>query len=84
MSACATQTFENLTQARFDCLVQKAASSGIVISGNEGQASKEGITLRWKFDPASQTLELQCMNEPVFFSCGDINGKIHDIVDSCP
>jgi hypothetical protein len=84
MSACATQTFQNLTQARFNCLVQKAASSGIVISGNEGQASKEGITLRWKFDPTNQTLELQCMNEPFFFSCGDINGKIHDLVDSCP
>lgn len=84
MSSCATQTFSNLTQARFDCLVQKAASSGIVISGNEGQASKDGITLRWKFDPAQQTLDLQCMSAPFFLSCGDINGKIHDIVDSCP
>lgn len=41
MSACATQTFQPITQSRFDCLVQKAAASGIVITGIEGQTSKD-------------------------------------------
>jgi hypothetical protein len=84
MSACATQTFQNFTQARFNCLVQKAASSGIVIGGNEGQASQDGLTLRWKFDPVNQTLDVQCMDAPFFLQCGTINGKIHDLLDSCP
>jgi hypothetical protein len=84
MGACATQVFEDITQARFDCLVQKAGSNGIVINGNEGQASKDGITIRWKFDPASQILELQSMGAPFFLSCGDIASGVHDFVDSCP
>ncbi len=83
MSACAVQTFQTVTQAHFDCLVQKASGWGIIISGIEGQSSKDGITVRWKFDPASQTLELQCLDSPFFLSCGLINNRIHDLVDSC-
>jgi hypothetical protein len=81
--ACANQTFENFTQARFNCLVQKAATSGIKIDQNEGQLSQDGITVRWKFDPDEHTLDIQCLDAPFFLSCGTINGKIHDLVDSC-
>jgi hypothetical protein len=84
MGACATQTFSGVTQARFDCLVQKAAAAGIAIAGDVGQASKDGITIRWQFDPAGQTLELQCTDSPFFLPCGTINAKIHDLVDACP
>ena len=84
MANCATQIFEDFTQARFDCLVQKAMAAGIAIAGNDGTASKDSITIRWHFDPAAQTLELQCMAHPFLLSCGDVNGKIHDIVDECP
>jgi hypothetical protein len=81
--ACANQTFENFTQATFACLVQKAAASGITINQNEGQISQNGITVRWKFDPVSRTLDIQCLAIPPFLSCGVVNGKIHDLVDSC-
>ena len=64
MSVCATQTFQAITQGRFDCLVQKAGGWGVTISGIEGQTSKDGITVRWKFDPSNQTLELQCLDSP--------------------
>lgn len=84
MASCATQTFENFTQARFDCLVQKATSAGITVSGYDGTASRDSITIHWHFDPLAQTLQLQCTQYPFFLSCGDINGKIHDIVDECP
>ncbi len=83
MSACATQTFQGVTQARFDCLVQKASGWGITISSTEGQSSKDGITVRWKFDLASQTLELQCLDYPFLLSCGLISNMIHNLVDSC-
>jgi hypothetical protein len=83
MASCATQVFSAITQARFDCLVLKAQGSGINITGNSGVQSKDGITIRWHFDPAGQTLELQCTDSPFFVPCGIINGKIHDIVDGC-
>ena len=85
MAACATQTFNGITQARFNCLVLKAkATTGIEITGNSGSASKNGITIRWQFDPVGKTLELQCTDSPVLVPCGVINGKIHDLVDGCP
>jgi hypothetical protein len=84
MSSCATQTFTAITQARFDCLVQKAQSQGITISGNSGEATRDSITIRWAFDPAAQTLELQCTSAPFFLTCGTINHEVHDIVDACP
>lgn len=84
MGSCATQVFTSVTQARFDCLVEKAQTAGITITGNAGQVTHDGITMRWSFDPTKQILELQCTGAPFFLSCGAINGKIHDLVDECP
>lgn len=85
MASCATQTFSGITPARFQCLTQKAqAATGIKIAGNSGEASKDGVKIRWLYDPTAQSLELQCTKAPIFISCGIINGKIHDLVDSCP
>ncbi len=84
MAPCATQVFQNITDLRYNCLVQKAAEPGITITGNAGQASMHGITIRWKFDPAARTLELQCMNAPFYAPCGTVNNRIHELVDSCP
>lgn len=84
MGPCATQVFTGVTQARFNCLVEKAQTAGITIAGNVGQATQHGLTVRWSFDPINQVLELQCTEAPFFLSCGKINGKIHDLVDECP
>jgi len=84
MSSCATQTFTGIIQARFGCLVKKAEVSGITIAGNAGEASQDGITIRWLYDPANESLELQCTGAPFFLSCGTIKPKIHDLVDECP
>jgi hypothetical protein len=84
MAECPIQTFSGITQARFNCLVLKAQATGITISGNAGTATKDGITLRWQFDPAAQTLDLQCTNSPFFIPCELINTKIHDMMNACP
>jgi hypothetical protein len=83
MGSCATQTFAGVSPAQFTCLIQKASSSGITISGDEGQATRDGITVRWKFAPATGILELQCTDAPFFVPCDAINGRIQDLVGSC-
>jgi hypothetical protein len=83
MSACAAQTFDNFTQAGFNCLVQKAAGFGVTISTNQGQTTKDSVTISWNFDPVANTLQIQCLSHPFFLSCGTINQTIHDTVDSC-
>lgn len=81
---CETQTFTGISQDRFDCLTQAAQNTGVAIAGNGGEASKDGITIRWQYDPASQVLELQCTGSPAFIPCGLINARIQAMVDGCP
>jgi hypothetical protein len=84
MGSCAKQTFTNISQQQFSCIVQQAQSNfGISIGGNSGTASKSGVTVAWNYDPNAQTLDIQCTDAPFFLGCGTINSKIHDIVDSC-
>ena len=81
MGSCAAQTFTNITSDRFAAIQQKAAQSGINITGNSGQTNQQGFTFSWQFDPTAQTLTIQCLDHPFFAPCGTINGKIHDLMD---
>jgi hypothetical protein len=80
--SCAKQTFTELSQDQFTALVSKAAASGLNLSGNAGQASKDGFTVTWTYDPAARMLEIQCVSAPFLVPCSTINGRIHDLVDS--
>jgi hypothetical protein len=82
MGTCASQTFQGVTQAQFDRLVQRAAASGILITGSSGSASKDGISVMWTFDAQALQLTIQCTAAPFWVGCGAINQKIHDLVDS--
>ena len=83
MPTCDPQSFTGITQARFDCLKQKAAAAGIVINGDSGQANRDGIIIRWQFDPGAQTLQLQCLDHPFFLNCALVNGQLHSLVNGC-
>lgn len=83
MSACETQSFDNVTSSVWDCLVQKVGSYGIVIDGYNGEASKDGFPLTWNYDPDNQTLQLQCVDGPWWAPCSMINGKIQELVGGC-
>jgi len=65
-------------------MTQAAQDAGITISGNVGEASKAGITIRWQYDPGSQVLELQCTEAPFFVPCATINARLQSLVDGCP
>jgi hypothetical protein len=81
--SCAKQIFSHITQGQFNCLVQKAAASGLPLDGAAGQASKNGFTVSWVYDSATQTLEIQCLSAPFLVPCSIINGKIHELVEEC-
>jgi hypothetical protein len=83
MGQCAAQVFTGVSPEKFACVQAKAAAQGITISGNQGSASKDGITVTWDFEGDSQTLTIQCTAAPFFVSCGTINSTIHNFVDSC-
>ncbi len=83
MSACAMLNYNNVTAAAWECGKQAAAQYGIVVNSNSGSASKDGFTVAWKYDPAAQTLALQCTDSPWWAPCSLINSKINDAVEDC-
>jgi hypothetical protein len=54
---------------------------GIDIETENGEKSKSGFKLRWAYDPAAQTLEIQCLDKPFVFPCGVVNGQIASLAD---
>jgi hypothetical protein len=83
MSACASQTFSNITQSQFEAITRKASTlAGAPINGPSGSCSSAGFTVVWDYDPAAQTLVIQCTDSPFLVTCGSINQRIHDLVDS--
>jgi hypothetical protein len=84
MSGCPAQTFSGITQEQFACIAQKAqAASGVALSGNSGTASQSGLTITWNYDPAAQTLTIQCTDKPFFPTCGMIASQIESVVKGC-
>jgi hypothetical protein len=76
------QTFDAISSAVWDRLVEKAAELGITITGHSGTVSKEGFTGTWNYDPNTETLQIQCTDSPWWAPCALINGKIREIVES--
>lgn len=82
MSACAMQTFNNVTRAAWSC-VQTAATQYGVTGGDTGQASLNGFTVAWSYDENTGTLHIQCTDSPWFVSCSTIISHINDTIEQC-
>lgn len=82
MSACSMQTFNNVSRDAWNCIQDAASQYGITRS-DQGQQTVSGFTVWWSYAPATQTLQIQCLDSPFFVTCGTINSQIHDAVESC-
>lgn len=83
MAGCPSQSFTNVTQSVWDCLVQKAAGYGITISSPSGSASKLGVTVQWNWSSASGTLTMQCTDKPFIIGCGKVESTMNEVVTGC-
>jgi hypothetical protein len=80
---CASQTFSGVTPAQFEALSRKAsAAAGIPLEGRSGSCTHNGFTVIWDYDSTAQALMIQCTASPFLITCGSINQRIHDLVDS--
>ena len=83
MSACAMQTFNNLTQAAWQSAKEAvAAKFGVQITTDSGNISSQGFTVHWDYDAPTGTLSIQCTDSPFFIPCSAINSEIHDMVET--
>jgi hypothetical protein len=83
MALCRDQLFENITQEIYDSLAEKVkAETGITITGNAGQASAQGYTVAYRFDPSTGVLSLQCLSAPwpASWASGKIEATIAKMV----
>ncbi|HEY7406338.1 MAG TPA: hypothetical protein VIB39_22620 [Candidatus Angelobacter sp.] len=83
-SACQQQTFNGVTQSRWDCIKQTIkTATRVEVTTDSGSASQSGFTFQWNFNAGAQTLTIQCMEKPAFFPCQSIEARITAIVDGC-
>ena len=81
MSQCPELVFTNVARPHFNTIVAKAQSGGIPISGDTGQAGKNGFTMRWSYTEHDLTLRIQCIASPFLVPCSVINGRLQALVD---
>jgi hypothetical protein len=83
MSACAMQTFSNVTQSAWQSVKQTvAAKFGLQITTDFGNITADGFTVYWNYDAATEMLSIQCTDRPFFIPCSMINPEIHEMVEA--
>ena len=55
MSACAMLSYNNVTPTVWSCGVNAAAQYGVQITTNIGQATQDGFTIAWNYNPGAET-----------------------------
>jgi hypothetical protein len=82
MGQCAAQTFSNITPQKWLAIQTKAAEDNINLSGDAGQITEKGFTFTWRYEAISGVLTIQCSDHPFWATCGAVNSKVHELVDS--
>jgi hypothetical protein len=76
MAGCPSQTFTGITPPIKAFLEASGAAAGIPLAGDTGSATTMGVTLRWVYDPATETLTITCTDAPFFAPCSTISAKV--------
>jgi hypothetical protein len=83
MAGCAAQRFERIGVTVFACLQAKGAAAGVPITGDRGQATARGVTMRWDFDAATEVLVIECLDKPFFVPCSTIASTVSELIEGC-
>jgi hypothetical protein len=75
-------TFPGITSSVFKRLQQKAARNGIPVSSPAGEAMKDGITIRWKYDSHAELLEVECVRAPFWVNAARIHRKLYEEIET--
>ena len=74
--------YQNVTPQRLAAIEAKAQQeSGFAISGDQGTASKYGITISWVYDVAAQTLTVGDTSKPWYVPESKIQEELTALVD---
>lgn len=80
--ACDPLTFTAVDASRWTTIREAVGSEyGIQIDSERGEQSERGFTLKWDYEPAGQTLRIQCTGKPFLIPCGAVNKRINALAD---
>ena len=75
--------YENITPQRLAAIEARAQQElGIAISGNEGTATKNGITISWVYDSSDQTLTVGDTRKPWYVPESKIDEELTELVNA--
>jgi hypothetical protein len=78
--ACDALRFSAVDAGKWAAAKETISSKyGMNIDSENGEESKSGFRLRWAYDPAAKTLEIQCLDKPFLIPCGVVNGQINSL-----
>jgi hypothetical protein len=60
MSGNPRETFRGISRTIFARLRKKASKAGIRVASPQGEAVKDGVSIRWNYDARSELLEVEC------------------------
>ena len=88
MAKCDKLTFQDFTDDCIQALRQRVQSKGVEDTSlptgtTSGTASRAGFDIAWAYEPASQTLTIECTNSPFVVPCKIINAQIMSWISSC-
>jgi hypothetical protein len=81
MAGCPSQTFTGITPAVKAYLEAKGAAAGLPIAGDTGSATTMGVTLKWVYDGAAETITITCTDAPFFVPCSTVTAKVTELVE---
>jgi hypothetical protein len=75
--------YENITTQRLAAIEARAQQElGISISGDEGTATKNGMTISWVYDPSAQTLTVGDTRKPWYVAESKIAEELTRLVSA--
>ena len=82
--ACDPLTYSGVDASKWACAKDVVSREyGISIASDRGEASERGFTLKWTYDAAEQTLQIQCSKKPFLVPCGIVNNRVRAAADKC-
>jgi len=75
-------SFHGITGAIFARLRRRAARHGIPVVQPAGEAEKDGVRIRWRYDAGAGLLQVECVRAPFWVDASSINRKLSQEIEA--
>ena len=80
MSQCPEIVLSEITADKYQSLLATAKAQGLDLTGETGSTTFQGMDFTWTYDPAAQSLAIQCTNKPIFVPCSMIESRLRALI----